>query len=173
MDVVLLWPSRTHVWYTKYKEHNGFIPLLTNMIVFPNITEYNVTSKDHGYTTKSSLLHVNVLVVISFIAWERERKQYTRWWTCSLINRVKVKPFQHTNNKQPVPYISDKNCTTLIPNIASSCTWLGCYQERFVFPMCFFPLFILRLAFALNMPVMLNDPPTIHSRLEKIQANDG
>lgn len=45
--------------------------LLTNMIVFPNITQHNITGEDHGYAAKSSLLHVNVLVVISFIAWKR------------------------------------------------------------------------------------------------------
>lgn len=40
------------------------------MIVFPNVAQYNITSQDHGDATKPSLLHVDVLVVISFIACE-------------------------------------------------------------------------------------------------------
>lgn len=43
------------------------------MIIFPNVAQYNITSQDHGYATKSSLLHIYVLVVISFIACERQK----------------------------------------------------------------------------------------------------
>lgn len=56
--------------YDTNKEQNPFIMFLTNMIVFPNVAQYNITSQDHGDATKPSPLHVDVLVVISFIACE-------------------------------------------------------------------------------------------------------
>lgn len=38
------------------------------MIVFPDVAQNNITGEDHGHAAESSLLHVNVLVVISFVA---------------------------------------------------------------------------------------------------------
>ena len=41
---------------------------LTNVIILPGVAENHVTNQQHGNTTNASLLHVDVLVVVSVMA---------------------------------------------------------------------------------------------------------
>jgi len=44
--------------------------VLTDVIVFPEVAQGNVTSNEHGNSTNTSFLHIDVFVVISFITWD-------------------------------------------------------------------------------------------------------
>lgn len=43
-------------------------PVVLDVIVFPEVAQGNVTSNEHGNSTNTSFLHIDVFVVISVIA---------------------------------------------------------------------------------------------------------
>lgn len=48
---------------------------LTDVLVFPHVAEDHVASQQHSYTADVSLLHINVLVVVSIMTWKRDRQE--------------------------------------------------------------------------------------------------
>lgn len=46
---------------------------LTDVVVLPHVAEHHVTSQQHGYTADTASLHVDVLVVVSVVAWNGTR----------------------------------------------------------------------------------------------------
>lgn len=67
----------------------GVYVFLTDVVVFPQVAEGYVASQQHSYATEASLLHIDVLVVVSVMAW-REAKQKTKWHkpqvNCNMVN---------------------------------------------------------------------------------------
>lgn len=47
---------------------------LTDVVVFPQVAEGHVACQQHSHTADASLLHIDVLVVVSVMAWRRRRK---------------------------------------------------------------------------------------------------
>lgn len=45
---------------------------LTDVVVFPQVAYCHVANQQHSYTTDASLPHINVLVVVSVVAWKRK-----------------------------------------------------------------------------------------------------
>lgn len=43
-------------------------PVVLDVIVFPEVAQGNVTSKEHGNSTNTTFLHIDVFVVISLIS---------------------------------------------------------------------------------------------------------
>lgn len=59
---------------------------LTDVVVFPQVADCHVASQQHSYTTDTTLLHINVLVVVSVVAWKhskarKKKKQHKQQYT--------------------------------------------------------------------------------------------
>lgn len=50
---------------------------LTDVVVFPQITDRHVASQQHSNSTDATFLHINVLVVVSVMAWTTGRQRRT------------------------------------------------------------------------------------------------
>lgn len=50
---------------------------LTDVVVFPQVTDCHVASQQHSYSTDATFLHINVLVVVSVMAWTAGRQRGT------------------------------------------------------------------------------------------------
>lgn len=46
---------------------------LTDVVVLPHVAYGHVANHQHSYTADASLLYVDVLVVVSLVAWEETR----------------------------------------------------------------------------------------------------
>lgn len=51
---------------------------LTYVVVFPQVADCHVASQQHSYTTDTTLLHINVLVVVSVVAWKHSKARKTK-----------------------------------------------------------------------------------------------
>lgn len=50
---------------------------LTDVVVFPQVTDRHVASQQHSYSADATFLHINVLVVVSVMAWTTGRQRRT------------------------------------------------------------------------------------------------
>lgn len=54
---------------------------LTYVVVFPQVADGHVSSQKHGHAANAPLLHIDVLVVVSVVAWKKK----TLCWPASLF----------------------------------------------------------------------------------------
>lgn len=48
---------------------------LTDVVIFPHVAECHVANQQHSNTTETTLLHIDVLVVVSVVAWGVNKKK--------------------------------------------------------------------------------------------------
>lgn len=53
--------------------NQSFPVVLTDVVIFPHVAEDHVTSQQHSYTADATFLHIDVLVVVSVMAWNRQQ----------------------------------------------------------------------------------------------------
>lgn len=56
----------------------GSVCVLTEVLVLPQVADGHVASQQHGDTTEASPLHVDVLVVVSVMAWRRRKVTWSK-----------------------------------------------------------------------------------------------
>lgn len=47
---------------------------LTYVVVFPQVADGHVSDQQHGHAANAALLHIDVLVVVSVVAWKQKEK---------------------------------------------------------------------------------------------------
>lgn len=49
--------------------------VLTDMVILPHVAHDHITSQHHSYTANTTFLHVDIFVVVSGLAWNRQQEK--------------------------------------------------------------------------------------------------